>query len=172
MTFVNFEEIKANYPIADVAERLGLKLTKSGNTLRGPCPSGEGGERALVITPSKGVYYSFAKEKGGDVIALVSFVNNIEPKQAALWITGGTVPAKNEKPEAKRGFRQLDYLEHDHPAVLALGIEPEDAKRLGIGYAPRGILKGTVAVPIRLEDGTLVGYVGATELRLPPEWKT
>ena len=28
----------------------------------------------------------------------------------------------------------------------------------------------TVAVPVRLEDGTLAGYVGITEAKLPKEW--
>jgi len=64
----------------------------------------------------------------------------------------------------------LDYLIHDHEAVVALGIEPEDAKRLGCGYAPRGLMKGTVAWPVRLSDGTLVGYVGCNDVILPPRW--
>ena len=32
-------------------------------------------------------------------------------------------------------------------------------------------MKGLVVIPIRLEDGTLAGYVGVTEIeRLPPNW--
>ena len=37
-------------------------------------------------------------------------------------------------------------------------------------YAPRGTLRGTVAVPIRTKDGMLVGYIGITEAKLPPRW--
>jgi hypothetical protein len=36
--------------------------------------------------------------------------------------------------------------------------------------ANRGIMRGHVAVPIRLQDGTLAGYIGITEAKLPPRW--
>jgi hypothetical protein len=45
------------------------------------------------------------------------------------------------------------------------------AQALGIGYAPRGVLRGTVAVPLRKADGAIAGYVGLTEItKLPPKW--
>ncbi len=175
MSYLDFEEIKNKFPIEAVAVRLGLALTPHNNQLRGPCPSGEGDKRSLVITPSKGVFFSFAKGIGGDVIRLVEFTKNISAKESAEWITSQTVPTvpAEEKREAKPrgGFKPLDYLEAEHPAVLALGFEPEIAGKLNIGYAPRGILKGTVAIPIRLEDGTLCGYIGITEATLPPDWR-
>lgn len=172
MSYLDFDEIKNTYPIETVAVRLGLGLTPHNNQLRGPCPSGEGDQRSLVITPSKKVFYSFAKEVGGDVIKLVEFVKNIPAKEAAEWITSVTVPVE-EKPEVKShgGFKPLDYLQADHPAVLALGFEPEVATKLGVGFSPRGILKNTVAIPVRLEDGTLAGYLGIKEALLPPEWR-
>lgn len=173
-TFIDFEAVKANNPIADVAERLGLTLKKSGNTLRGPCPSGEGGERGLAITPSKGVWYSFPLQKGGDVLALVQLVQDCDVKEAAQFLAGTEPLEKAARPSpergAERGFRPLTYLEPEHPAVEALGLEPEDAKALGIGYASRGTLRGMVAVPIRSEDGTLAGYIGITDAKLPPKW--
>ena len=49
-------------------------------------------------------------------------------------------------------------------------MSSEDAERLGWGYAPRGVLRGKVAIPIRTDDGTLCGYVGVTEVALPPKW--
>jgi hypothetical protein len=59
-----------------------------------------------------------------------------------------------------------------HPAVAALGFEPEDAQALGIGYAGRGIMRGLVAIAVRLEDGSLAGYVGVEEIaKLPPRWQ-
>lgn len=167
--FVDFEQVKANNRVEQVAEQLGLELTKRGEQLRGKCPSGEGGERAFVITPAKQAWYSFAAEKGGDVIALVSFVKNMSAKEAAEFLNG-TVPEKTDEVKPSEGFKPLEYLDPDHDAVLAIGFEPDDARRLGIGYAPRGLMKGTVAIPVRLDDGTLCGYVGATELKLPPKW--
>ncbi|MEO9894794.1 MAG: CHC2 zinc finger domain-containing protein [Paracoccaceae bacterium] len=177
-TFIDFEAVKAANPIGDVAERLGLNLKKAGNQLRGPCPSGEGGERAFVITPAKAVWYSFGLQQGGDVLALVELVNECSTKEAAHFLAGETVPPERrnkrqskESAETRGGFRALDYLEPDHVAVEALGIESEDAKALGIGYAPRGVLRGSVAVPVRLSDGTISGYIGITEAKLPPKWE-
>ena len=68
------------------------------------------------------------------------------------------------------GLEPLQCLEHDHPAVEAVGFDPETAERLGIGYAGRGTMRGTVAIPVRLPDGTLAGYIGITEAKLPKEW--
>ena len=174
--YVDFEELKDANPIEQVAERLGLKLTKRGGSLRGPCPSGEGGERALAITPAKGVWFSFGAKKGGDVLELVRFVNDCSLQEAAHFLSG-TVPLEkangsspDEGAEARGGFDPLTYLEADHIAVANLGIDPEHAETLGIGYAPRGTLRGLVAVPIRREDGLIAGYIGITEAQLPPKW--
>ena len=72
--------------------------------------------------------------------------------------------------EGGEQFAPLAYLDPAHEAVEMLGLDAETAKALGIGYAPKGILRGTIAVPIRLEDGTLAGYIGITEAKLPNRW--
>jgi hypothetical protein len=58
-------------------------------------------------------------------------------------------------------------LEFDHVTVEALGLDPETAETLGIGYAGPGLMKGFVAVPVRLPSGELTGYIGVTEAKLP-----
>lgn len=167
--FLDFDEIKAANKIDDVAQLLGLELKKSGNALRGKCPVCESsGDRNLAVTPSKGVFYCFSDQKGGDVLALVAHIRDCSVKEAAQWLSGDK-PAKEKKGD--KGFKALDYLVHDHEAVVALGFEPDDAERLGIGYAPRGVLRGTVAVPVRLQDGTLSGYLGIQDATLPPSWR-
>lgn len=171
--FLDFEEIKANNAIETVAEQLGIELKKSGASLRGKCPVCESsGDRNMAVTPTKGVWYCFTAAKGGDVLALVAHVQGCSVKEAAQWLSGPQ-PAKEKKGEKKpdKGFAPLDYLAHDHEAVVALGFEPDDAERLGIGYAPRGVLRGTVAVPVRLADGTLSGYIGIQDATLPPSWR-
>lgn len=168
---LDFQEVKANHPIEDVAERLGLKLKKEGQTYRGPCWSGEGGDRALCITPSKGVFYSFAQQVGGDCIKLVACVLEMTAKEAAQWIAGDTVPEKSKKVEKPSGgFKPLDYLQPDHPAVEALGLDTLDMAKIGGGYAPRGVLRGTVAFPVRDETGKLLGYLGVTDAKTPSQW--
>ena len=176
MSFLNFEDIKASNPIADVATKLGLNLTKSGASFRGKCPSCESsGDRNLAITPEKNLYFCFTHGKGGDQLQLVSHVLGIPTKEAAQYLAGqpskdtSKEKMKGEKPSV--GFAPLDYLISDHPAVVALGIEPGDADRMGIGFAERGLMKGLVAVPIRLTDGRLVGYLGLTEAKVPSSWK-
>jgi hypothetical protein len=176
--FIPFDELKQRYTIEQVAQHLGLVLKRSGETYRGPCSAcGSGGERAIVLTPSKGLFYCWAAHEGGDLIALAAHIRKTDAKGAAAWLAGnsdnssgasahkGIVP----RTEDERGLKPLE-LEHDHVAVEALGFSPEDATALGIGYASRGIMRGFVAVPIRLENGALAGYVGVTEAKLPPRW--
>ncbi len=177
MPYLDFEKIKSEHPIEGVAEQLGLQLKKQGSQLRGPSPSGQGDERSLAVTPSKQRFYDFAAQRGGDVIELVAYVQDIPVKEAAAWLQG-TAPeerpqkAQKDRREARGGFKALDYLQHDHEAVEALDLDPDVAQALGIGYAPRGVLRGTVAIPLRNQDGTIAGYIGVTCIdKMPPKWE-
>jgi len=49
-------------------------------------------------------------------------------------------------------------------------VVPGIAEALGIGYAPKGMMKGYVAIPIRLPTGELTGYIEITEAKLPKEF--
>lgn len=177
-SFVDFSEVKSCYSIVDVAERLGLELKKSGNQLRGPCPSGAEGERKFVITPEKNVWYSFALNEGGDVISLVALVRQCSAKEAAQWIVGDTEPEKKKRSKrtssqgekSSEGFSPLEYLVFDHPSVEAIGLDAATAEKLGCGFCPRGIYRGKVAWPVRMPDGLLVGYIAFEEVQLPPKW--
>jgi hypothetical protein len=179
VAYIPFDELKKQFTIEQVAQLLGLTLKKSGEAYRGPCPScGSGGDRAIVITPTKGVWYCWAAHEGGDLIALAAHMRKTDMKGAAAWLARDSDNSSRDKSpkgtvrstDPEHGLKPLD-LEHEHPAVEALGFTPGDAQALGIGYAGRGIMKGLVAVPIRLEDGTLAGYIGVQEIaKLPPRW--
>ena len=67
-------------------------------------------------------------------------------------------------------FPPLDYLEFDHITVEVLGIDASTAEALGIGYAAKGMMKGYVAIPVRLPTGELTGYIGITEAKVPKEF--
>lgn len=173
---VDFQQLKSRMTIEQAVSLLDLDLKTKGDQMRGACPACEGSsERSLVVTPKKGMFYCFHAQKGGDLIELASHIKGIPVKQAAEWLAGDTSPPKKAKEERTNrvdgGFKPLDYLVHDHEAVVAIGFEPQDAEKLGIGYAPRGLLRGQVAVPVRLADGTLAGYLGIQEAKLPPTWK-
>lgn len=186
--YIDFAQLKAEISIDQVIEMLGINLKQSGKQLRGYCPIHDGSDpREFVVTPAKGLYYCFAGCGGGDMIKLVSKIEGCSQRDAAEIIAEcfeeGTVPKNGTVPreqstvpsargkQADRSLQPLPYLEADHPAVEAVGFDEATADALGIGYAKKGIMRGTVAVPIRLEDGTLVGYIGITEARLPPKWQ-
>lgn len=177
---IDFQQVKKDHSIMSVAERLGLKLKKDGAAFRGACPSGAEGDRKFVITPTKSCWYSFAVQKGGDVISLVAFVQGCSLKEAAQWIVGGNEPEKKKEDKPLKetpattkpsdGFKPLEYLVPDHELMVAVGFDPDFATALGIGYAPRGVMRGCIAIPVRDCNGKLRGYIGVTDCRLPSSW--
>lgn len=180
-SFVDFADVKARCSIEQAAKLLDLKCTEERNQLRAPCPAcGNGGPRAIVITPSKNLFHCFPSKAGGDQIALVSHVKAVSQKDAATLLLGqgspGTVQSTSTVQNgtstvpAHDHFPPLDYLEFDHVVVESLGIDATTAEALGIGYAGKGIMKGYVAVPIRLPTGELTGYIGITEGKVPKEF--
>ena len=186
MAFVDFAAVKEAVSFNDAISYLDLPLKKAGNQFRGPCPAcGTGGDRALVLTEGRG-WYCFADKKGGDVISLAAHIQGVGPKDAAQFLaeragivpvpSTSTVQGKVQVPESEKGsdkaLAPLSYLEPEHDAVIAIGFDPEVAKSLGIGYAGKGIMRGTVAVPIRDEHGVLKGYIGIEEARLPADFQT
>jgi DNA primase len=184
-TFIDFADLKTRISIHQVMTMLGMTLKQQGAQYRGPCPIHGGGDRAMVVTPAKGVFYCFAEKKGGDQIALCSHVREVPVKDAARAIAEhyGTVPlpaarnstipgnstspsdtvpqgqAVQERP--REALRPLDYLQPEHEAVQALGVSPEACTAFGSGYAPKGILRGRLAIPIHDHTGQkLLAYVG------------
>ena len=184
--FVDFSAVKEAVSFSDAIDYLELKLKHAGNQWRGPCPTcNSGGNRALVLTEGRG-WYCFAQKAGGDVIALAAHILSLKPKEAAqalaeragiVPVQDGTVQRKSTVPESEGAagskLSPLSYLEADHDLVIALGLNPEWCKQNGIGYAPRGVVRGAVAIPFRNEHGVLLGYFGTTELTyIPPDFQT
>lgn len=176
---VDFADVKARFSIEKVVELLGLELTRQKNgQLRGCCPLHDGNDpRGFVVTPAKGLWFCFKGCGGGDQLALISKVKKISAKEAAEWLTGDVGGTSSSQREPSSGnstgtssFAELTYLEADHEAVIATGLDSEIAELIGAGYAPRGTMKGQVLIPIRLKDGTLIAYVGVQEISPPPRW--
>ena len=143
-----------------------------------------------------GVFYCHASGEGGDRIGLLAHVNKTGQYAAVKELAeafcpelvGGqeqaakpeepaskeaTVPEKEKEEErsGKRGFSPLPYLQSDHEAVREAGLSPEVAEALGIGFAPRGVHRGRIAIPVRLSDGTIAGYLSVDGgVKLPPKW--
>ena len=183
--FVDFQAVKEAVCFADAVHYLDLAMKKQGNQFRGICPKCGGNERGLVLTEGKG-YFCFSDHKGGDVIALAAHVLNIPTKEAAqrlaelagiVQVPSTSTPAKPTVPESEGAegskLSPLSSLEPEHDAVVALGFDPEFCKLHGIGYAPRGVVRGSVAIPFRDEHGVLLGYIGLQDITyIPPNFQT
>jgi len=134
-----------------------------------------------VITPAKSAFYCFGGKTGGDVIALAAHIRDCSVKDAARFLAGegnstssknstssrngtsspGTVPEERRKGnEGSPALKPLTYLEPGHPKVVALGLTAETCEAFGAGYAPKGIMRGRLAIPIRDWSGELVAYSG------------
>ena len=166
---VNFAELKERVTIEQVADYLGIEGKQKGDQIRARCPVCEGkSDRNLVLTLSKQLWFCFECQKGGDCIALVAFVQGINTKAAAEELHKHF--CRDGAPETT-SLPSLAYLDPSHPSVSALGFPEEVANKLGIGHAGKGIMRGTVAVPLRDETGKLVGYMGLEHpVRLPKTW--
>lgn len=185
MSRVDFAAVKARVTYNDVLRFLGLHGKKVSDQWRGRCPAcNTDNDRALVLTAGRGAYCHAAKT-GGDVIWLVSHVRGIGVKEAAQQLAEqfGIEPQEPAPPAPTPASKEskttasnvptllapLTYLVHDHEAVKAFGFSPENAKRLGVGFASKGMMKGRVAIPL-YEGGTLAGYIGipaGTDAKLP-----
>jgi hypothetical protein len=124
------------------------------------------------------------------MIKLVAALKACDQKQAAHLIADhfrvgpaarvpGTVPSGsgtvnstgNSSPQplatykpvpAERVLQPLSYLEAEHELVQGLGVSLETAQAFGAGYAPKGIMRGRLAIPIHDRAGKLLAYCGRT----------
>jgi DNA primase len=165
---IDFQALKANLRIEEVAKRF-IECAEEGDVLRGSCPvCAPRNPRAIIITPEKQLYYCFTAKKGGDLISLVAHVRNLSQRDAAKLLA---VSEREEEPEHTGTLEPLKYLQAEHPLVTELGFSRDVCEAVGIGYASKGLMRTHVAIPIRMPDGVLVGYIGVKAAQLPPKWR-
>jgi DNA primase len=173
--YVDFQQLKQEVSIEQVFPMLDLEMRFKGDQWRGECPVCDGGPRSLVVTKSKQSWYCFGCKQGGDLISLVAAVRDLPMKDAAIEIVEQltTVPENSSRrnsssraePEAEgaketKKLQPLTYLRPDHEALEALGLSEATCDHFGAGYAPKGILRGRLAIPIHDLAGELVAYCG------------
>ena len=164
--FIDFADLKTRISIESVIPILDLSLKQQSNQYRGPCPACDSeSDRTLVITPSKEAFYCFSAKDGGDVIALVAHILGKSMKEAAAYISDQTnnndlAELPPESMSEPSGLRPLDYLVTDHENVINLGLDAETCHYFGAGYAPKGIMRGRLAIPVHDAVGELVAYCG------------
>lgn len=185
---IDFQEVKARIPIEDVAKVLLPDLKESTGAVkqfRASCPQCRaGGDRAIAVTPGLG-YFCNADKRGGDQIALVSHLQGVSMRQAAEWLVdrfqlatqnqAAPPPKESATPpdsvEEGDGLKPLKNLDAAHEAVKALKLPQEVAEALGAGWCSKGLMKGLVAIPLRLPgSGKLIGYIGVKDGKLPTKW--
>lgn len=177
MSYIDFAALKERIRIEQVVSMLGLTMRQKGDQWRGECPTCKnGGPRALAVNTTKQSYFCFSQGKGGDLIALCAHIRAVDAKEAAQTIDGhfggqtspttqnkaasATVPDRSPQPQEPRALRPLDYLAQEHELVQALGVSRETCEAFGAGYAPKGIMRGRLAIPVHSRDGVLLAYCG------------
>jgi DNA primase len=144
MPFVNFAELKTRVSIEQAAQMLGLNLVLHGNQYRGACPVCKtGGDRALIVTPAKGLFYCFANKTGVDAIALTAHIRGTFTKEAAAELdrafgtvqnnTGTVSKSRATAPQAPEARKQPAFdpeayasrLDASHASLAPLGIPVE-----------------------------------------------
>lgn len=96
--------------ILDVAEQLGMELERAGRDYRWKEYD------SLVITPNKNVWKWFSRDQGGDVIALVETIKEINFNQAIDYLNDGVFKTfdSSGKQEKQEPFRYL-MEKYEHP---------------------------------------------------------
>ena len=179
MVHVDFKNVAGNTSIVEVAEWLGLKLNKKvfSEQLRCACPVHDGGQRALVITPSINRYYCFHPQcrEGGDTVQLTAKVRKLPLRDAALQLQAqflNHLYRADFSPHEKLA-KVEEKLIYEHEAVQALGLSPDAARLLGVGVMKGGTMPGRVLIPVRTREGVVTGYLGlqpGADVRLPKQW--
>lgn len=164
-------------------------LKRDGTKLSGPCPVHNGNNpRSFSVDTTRDLWHCFTKcQGGGNQLDLVAKKEDISIREAALKLqaffcnsNAEKLPAtqaeandnklsatrpKASKPEEDHAENppltiKLD-LKPDHPHLIQdRGLKVETIRQFGIGYCSRGILRGTIAIPIHDEEDTLVAYAG------------
>lgn len=164
-SFIDYAELKTRVSIHDAIQKLGLELKPAGQQLRGFCPKCmQGGDRALVITPAKGLFYCFTAKTGGDQIALAAHLKDLKTNEAANWLAG-TVPQNTTKassattpPAPPAKFDPSKYAEG--LKTDGAPLDPDTCKRWGCGMAVKGVLRGRLALPVTDLAGSVLAYIG------------
>jgi DNA primase len=171
----DFAAIKEKLTIEQAAQMLGLQVKQQGAQKRGKCPAcATGGDRALVITPAKQLFYCFSAGIGGDLISLVGHIEKCSLADAGKHLAdhfgiGNThSPKPTAPPEQKREPTRHQFdpeayatrLDASHPALEALGLAPDTLREFRAGYATTGVNRGRLAVAVADKDGNILGFVG------------
>ena len=169
MSYVDFQELKAKVTLEDCMRMLSLQLTPENNQFRGRCPTCDGADRGLIVTPAKGWYCQAAKI-GGDVISLTAHVKQCGAKEAGAYLASCL-----QSPVEKKEFDPEAYAANLDTSVEALarfGVSADLVDQVGwIGVAKKGVNRGKLVFPLRGEFGEFIDFIGVENVSLPRKWR-
>ena len=170
MTTVDLPALKRRHPLGDVVEASGVQLHGQGRVRQGVCPFHDEQEGSFTVYADSERWFCFGCGAGGDVLDFVRRVESLSLPEAIRRLDGGVgagapnaavvrsgpvIPPRRTAPPppdptlltaAARFYAGV--LRHSPEAQAYLrsrGIQPDAARRLGLGYAPGGGLRAHLA---------------------------
>jgi DNA primase len=151
------DEIRAGVDIVELVGRF-VNLRKAGANWKGLCPFHGEKTPSFMVNPKKGIFHCFGCGVGGDVFGFVMRQDRLsfpEAVRALARTAGVTLPEERGTQRGDGGREELlramelaarFYAEQLWKPVGARaqtylagrGIDPDVARRFGLGYAPEG----------------------------------
>jgi DNA primase len=150
------DEIRVAVDIVDLVGRF-VNLKKAGQNYKGLCPFHGEKTPSFMVNPKKGIFHCFGCGVGGDAFGFLMRQDRLsfpEAVRALAKMAGVTLP--EERSQQAEGGREELYRVMDLAAgfyaetlwkatgerareyLSRRGIDPEVARRFGLGYAPEG----------------------------------
>lgn len=166
----DFDRIKRDYSMPDIASKAGVKLNKDGHEWKGCCPfHGENTPSFTIYQKTQGwQYHCFGCGAHGDNLDLVEELYQVGTSEAVQIITGETAHAAPERTqwvEAKDAYDGYQIIrppkdiepiragKKTPPILNPKRIDPVTGNPKVIIYTP------TEVYPYRATNGALLGYV-------------
>jgi DNA primase len=150
------DDIRAGVDIVEFVGRF-VNLRKAGVNWKGLCPFHGEKTPSFMVNPKKGIFHCFGCGVGGDVFGFAMRQDRLSFPEAvrALAKTAGVTLPEERGPAPDSGrdelLRALDLAARFYAEALwkpagaraqqylsERGIDPDVAKRFGLGYAPEG----------------------------------
>jgi DNA primase len=151
------DEIRSAVDVVDLVGRF-VRLRKAGAGWKGLCPFHAEKTPSFTVNPKRGIFHCFGCGVGGDVFGFVMRQDRLSFPEAVRQLAksaGVALPEDRARP-GEAGQREelqrvmdlawrfyVDQLwkpagERARTYLTERGIDPEVAKRFGLGYAPEG----------------------------------
>jgi DNA primase len=149
------DQVRAGIDIVELVGRV-VNLRKAGVNWKGLCPFHAEKTPSFTVNPHKGIFHCFGCGVGGDAFGFVMRQDKLafpEAVRALAKLAGVTLPEERDPGQADSGretlYRVMDLAARFYADALwapggeraqrylaERGIDPEVARRFGMGYAP------------------------------------